>query len=46
MPEQKTNPESDAARSDGTRADENRELLKKKAEENLRNGDRDPPKDE
>ena len=37
-------PESDAARSGGKQADENRELLKEKAQENLRKTDRDPPK--
>ncbi|MCB5203726.1 hypothetical protein LH464_14700 [Neorhizobium sp. T786] len=46
MVEQKTSPESDAARSEGKQADENRDLLKKKAEQNLRAARGDPLKDE
>lgn len=45
MTDRKPNPESDAARSDEKQADENRELLKRKAEENLRDADSTQPMD-
>lgn len=45
MTDQKNAPESDAARSEGgEQADKNRELLKQKAEEGLKNSDNEPPK--
>lgn len=47
MTERKNAPESDATRSEGReQADKNRELLKEKAEEGLRNANDELPKDE
>ncbi len=47
MTDQKNAPESDAARSEGGEtADKNRELLKDKAEEGLKNANDELPKDE
>lgn len=46
MTEPKTSPESDAARTEGEQANKNREILRKKAEESLKNADDELPKDQ
>lgn len=46
MTEKNQDPTSDAVRSDPKAADKNREVLKKNAEEGLKNADGKLPKDE
>jgi hypothetical protein len=46
LTEKKTSPESDAARTEEGQADENRKVLKKKAEEGLKDAGDELPKGE